>query len=152
MGFCTGRNLSLGTKCEPQGSHSDPVWVLRQGQKSLLCLDRCHCPGIVFDLPARCFSRKINQNKFSAQPQTPETATSFKRKQHSSWDQEGKGFLLRQGRNPFLVTDRNSPGFPPEQAGLSLPKKAKRAAHSGDGNQDSICKQRPAVKIFMVKC
>lgn len=35
---------------------------------------------------------------------------------------------------------------------LSLPKKAKRTAHSEDANEDSICKQSPVVKIFMVKC
>lgn len=51
-----------------QGSHCDPVWfecwVLRQGEKVFAY--RCYCPGTVFHLPARWFSRKINPMEFPA--------------------------------------------------------------------------------------
>lgn len=79
-----------------------PLWVLRKGQKSLLCLDRCHCPGIAFDPPARCFSRKTNQNKSQGILCTATNTWNCNQLQRKQLE----GFLLRQGRNPFLVTAR----------------------------------------------
>lgn len=98
VGFWTSRNLSLGTKCELQGSHSDPVWfgswVLTQGQKFLLCFDKCHCPGIASDLPEQVQQGNKSQGILcparSAQPQTPGNATSFKRNKTAPGAQEGK--------------------------------------------------------------